>query len=169
MTSSAPELLLPSSRAFLEEDDLSDQPDVDVEELTEKYTSRIAEDTQVDWQPSPDAAALIAKEVSILQLRKHWDPKRFYKSMGNSDNLDVRRLQLGTVIEAPHEFYTAERLRRRERKPRILDEVMTDQKVRSYVKRRFRAVQERAQRTAEASRRRRPRQPGGRLSKRTRK
>ncbi|KAK4529809.1 hypothetical protein CCYA_CCYA02G0666 [Cyanidiococcus yangmingshanensis] len=164
-------LLLPASRTFLDEESSCHESDVEIEDLIDKYAGDKAPvgEAENSFELPAESAAVLAKEVSILRLRQHWDPKRFYKSMGNNNDFDLRRFQLGTVIEAPHEFYTAERLRRRERKPRLFEEVMEDQRVRAYVRRRFRDVQERAQRTAEASRRRRRRRRQGGSSKRSRR
>jgi hypothetical protein len=160
MNTNLSDCLLPTTRSFLDEDDLSCGTDREVEDLIEKYSGGRSEATgepDEESVPTPETQALLAKEVALLQLRKHWDPKRFYKSMGHEEKLDPRRFQLGTVIEAPHEYYTGERLPRRARKSRIIEEVLADPRARGYVKRRFRAVQQRAQRIAEASKLRRRR------------
>lgn len=123
--------------------------------------------------PAPELTRELRNDLRVLRQRQHLDPKRFYKSMGAVDESDAaaataargkrstdnkkkkkksdatpKFFQVGTVVEAPHEFNTRQRLKRRQRKSRLLDEVMGDQGVRHFARRRFLDVQRRTQRAA---------------------
>lgn len=67
------------------------------------------------------------RDLRVIENREHLDAKRFYKSMGTGRKRGElpSRAQFGTVIAGAHEFYSA-RMTRRERRGRIIDEVLSD-------------------------------------------
>ncbi|KAJ1656304.1 dTDP-fucopyranose mutase [Dispira simplex] len=80
----------------------------------------------------------LKQDLQLLSLRGALDQTRFHKR-------DKKRLtiptefQMGTVIEAPHEFYSA-RLTQKERKSTVVDQIMADTKVKSYLKRKVEEI-----------------------------
>ncbi|KAI2809472.1 Deoxynucleotidyltransferase terminal-interacting protein 2 [Blomia tropicalis] len=81
------------------------------------------------------------KDLEALKMRRVWNPKNFYKK--NSTILDsidgkgtTKHFQIGTVIESHSDFYS-DRLTKKERKQTIVDELMHDQELRAYNKRKL--------------------------------
>lgn len=64
---------------------------------------------------------------------------RFYKNP--EKNLESRVINVGTVIEGFGEFKSS-RLTKKERKQTILDEILSDQKIKSYTKQTYLNIQE---------------------------
>lgn len=50
---------------------------------------------------------------------------------------------MGTIIESPTEFFSA-RIKKKDRKETIVDELLEDQKTREYFKRRYNEIQEKS-------------------------
>ena len=87
------------------------------------------------------------RDIRVIENRQHLDPKRFYKSTGTGRKRGElpTQVQFGTIIEGSHEFYSS-RLTRRERRATITDEIMSDDRVRSFTKRKNAAIQKHANR-----------------------
>ena len=85
--------------------------------------------------PTPMTDSL-KSDLALIRNRNYLDPKKFYKS---SDSFG-KVIQLGTVIEGSNEYYTS-RLTKNERKRNFTEEVMADEGVASYTKRKFGEVQ----------------------------
>ena len=92
------------------------------------------------------------RELKLLKLRGAMDPKQHYRA-ADSSKLPTR-FHVGTVIEGPAEYYSG-RLSRRERRPNFTQEVLGDDAVRAYAKRKFRSINDAAVTKA------RPRYRGG--------
>lgn len=96
-----------------------------------------------DWHEIPERVLTPEEErdVRVVENRAFLDPKRFYKSSGTGRKQGElpTRVHFGTVIAGAHEFYSA-RLTRKERKPRIIDEVLADRHVVDYAKHRSNAL-----------------------------
>ena len=75
----------------------------------------------------------LKSDLALIRNRNYLDPKKFYKS---SDSFEGKTLQLGTVVEGAHEFYSS-RLTRKERRSNFTEEIMADEGVRGYAKRKF--------------------------------
>lgn len=92
-----------------------------------------------DWHEIPERVLTPEEErdARVVENRAFLDPKRFYKSSGTGRKQGElpTRVHFGTVIAGAHEFYSA-RLTRKERKPRIIDEVLADRHVVDYAKHR---------------------------------
>ena len=76
------------------------------------------------------------QDIKMLRLRNFVDPKKFYKAPTGMTSV----LHVGTVVEGPGE-YSSERLTRKERKRTLLDEVMSDKRVKGYTKNTFMNIQ----------------------------
>ena len=81
------------------------------------------------------------RELKLLKLRGAMDPKQHYRA-ADSSKLPTR-FHVGTVIEGPAEYYSG-RLFRRERRPNFTQEVLGDDAVRAYAKRKFRSINDAA-------------------------
>lgn len=68
------------------------------------------------------------------------DPKRHFKRSGKSKALP-KYFQVGTVIEPASEYYSS-RLTKHERKQTLVDELLSDQKLKNYRMRKVREIQE---------------------------
>lgn len=84
----------------------------------------------------------LQRDIRLIENRQHLDPKRFYKSSGTGRKQGElpTRVQVGTVVVGAHEFYSG-RLVKRDRRARIMDQVLGDEGVRKFTKNRFRKVQ----------------------------
>lgn len=102
-----------------------------------------------DWSSMPTIQMTPEQErdVRIIENRQHLDPKRFYKASGSGRKKGELPTQVafGTVVEAPHEFYSS-RLTKRERRKTITEEVMADGRVMDFTKNRVRTIQKHATR-----------------------
>jgi hypothetical protein len=78
----------------------------------------------------------VQQDLRALRMRSALDPKRFYKSHDRPSKF----VQVGTVIEGRHEFYSS-RLTKKERRTNLVEELMADEKSRQYTKRKFSAIQ----------------------------
>eukprot|EP01041_Mallomonas_annulata_P000294 gene294-529_t len=78
----------------------------------------------------------LKKDMKIIQLRNSLDPKRFYKNPDKMKNV----LHSGTVIEGPTE-YKSSRMTKRQRKTTIMDEILADQSIRAFSKRKYQEIQ----------------------------
>lgn len=79
----------------------------------------------------------LRRDLKIIQMRNYLDPKRFYK---NPDKLRGKILHTGTVIEGKGE-YKSSRLTRKERRQSIVGEVLADQQIQNYTKRKYAEIQ----------------------------
>lgn len=83
----------------------------------------------------------LKKDIYILANRSIINPNHFFKREKPSNLLkDNKFIQVGTVIEAPHEYYSS-RLKRKERSHSIAQEVLNDTYATNYLKRRMTEVQ----------------------------
>jgi len=65
---------------------------------------------------------------------------RFYK---NPDKAEINILHSGTVIEGPGE-YKSSRLLKRDRRTTLVDEILADQQLKSYSKRKYNELQQKS-------------------------
>lgn len=108
-----------------------------------KLTRKSVKDTTgKGWfdMPAPTITPELKKDLEILQLRHVMDPKRHFKRAGKSKALP-KYFQVGTVVEPASEFYSG-RMTRRERKTTLVDELLSDQYLKSYRMRKVREIQE---------------------------
>lgn len=98
-----------------------------------------------DWHEIPVARMTpeLQKDLRVIENRQHLDPKRFYKSSGTGRRKGElpNRVHVGTIVVGAHEFYSS-RLTRRERRRSVLDEVLCDERVMNYTKKKFKTLQQ---------------------------
>jgi hypothetical protein len=90
--------------------------------------------------PATEITPTIKRDLTLLQMRNVLDPKRHYRA---SSKILPKYFQMGRVIESPHEFFSA-RIKKKDRKETIVQELLSDQKSREYFKRRYSEIQEKA-------------------------
>ncbi|KAI7907266.1 Fcf2 pre-rRNA processing-domain-containing protein, partial [Cokeromyces recurvatus] len=98
--------------------------------------------TGKEWfdMPKAEITEEVKRDLQILKMRHILDRKRHYKKMGKRP--DPKYFQIGTIIEGPTEFYSA-RMSRKERKQTIVDELIANDELKQYYKRKYNEVQER--------------------------
>ena len=85
---------------------------------------------------APELTQEVKRELQLIRMRGALDPKRFYRSSDSKKALP-KYFQLGTVVEGALDG----RLTKKERKASILEELMSDDKVRGRAKTQFAKVQ----------------------------
>ncbi len=86
---------------------------------------------------APQMTPELKRDLRLLKLRGAFDPKRFYKS-SDSSKLPTH-FAIGTVVETAADFYAA-RLHKSERKRTLAEEIMADDGVSAFRKRRTAAL-----------------------------
>ena len=90
--------------------------------------------------PSTELTPSIKRDLTLLQMRDVLDPKRHYRA---SSKTLPKYFQMGRIVEAPHEFFSA-RIKKKDRKETIVQELLADQKSREYFKKKYSEIQEKA-------------------------
>nr|XP_025648395.1 uncharacterized protein LOC112743395 isoform X1 [Arachis hypogaea] len=109
-----------------------------------KLLRKQAKDTAgKDWfdMPAQTITPELQTDLKLLKLRSALDPKRHYKKGESKSKALPKYFQVGTVVEDASEFYS-ERLTKKERKATIADELLSDQKLAAYRKRKVREIEE---------------------------
>lgn len=78
-------------------------------------------------------------DIGALEMRQFADPSRNYKHE-QRPKAGTRFFQLGTVVESKAEFFSS-RLKRKDRKRSLADELLDNRATRQHIKHRFDAVQ----------------------------
>ncbi|QDZ23042.1 Fcf2 pre-rRNA processing protein [Chloropicon primus] len=95
--------------------------------------------------PEQEITPEVKRDFRLLKLRGVMDPKRFYK--GSDERKIPKRFQWGRVIEGPTEFYSS-RMTKKERKQTLTEEILADNAVTTYRKRKFGELQAEARKSA---------------------
>ncbi|CAH1793183.1 unnamed protein product [Owenia fusiformis] len=94
--------------------------------------------------PAPELTEEVKNDLTVLQMRKVLDPKRFYK--GNDTRSLPKYFQMGTVVESSADFYHS-RIAKKDRKATMVDELLADAEFRKYNKRKYAELQEATQKS----------------------
>ncbi|KAL8209322.1 hypothetical protein R6Q57_006054 [Mikania cordata] len=89
---------------------------------------------------APTLTPELKKDLKLLKLRNVIDPKRHYKKADTKLNTFPKYFQVGTVVEPVSEYFTS-RLTKKERKPTLADELLSDQSLKDYRKRKVREIE----------------------------
>ncbi|KAL7748347.1 dTDP-fucopyranose mutase [Sorochytrium milnesiophthora] len=92
--------------------------------------------------PATPITPEIKRDLLLLRARSALDPKRHYKKDKLYEKELPKYFQIGTIVEAPHEFYSG-RMTNKERKQTLVDELLADTDKRRYFKKKFLESQER--------------------------
>jgi hypothetical protein len=110
--------------------------------LAKSWTNENARSVAREWKSfkgfAPTEENLL--EVKVLALRSYVDPKKHYRR--NDMKKRPTEFQIGTVVEDATGFYS-DRLTRKERKKRLLDDYRDDSAFKRVAKSKFREVQQR--------------------------
>ncbi|XP_022760790.1 rRNA-processing protein fcf2 [Durio zibethinus] len=90
--------------------------------------------------PAPTLTPELKKDLQLLKLRGAIDPKRHYKKESKSKALP-KYFQVGTVVESVTDYYSG-RMTKKERKPTLADELLSDPAVKQYRKRKVQEIEE---------------------------
>ncbi|KAJ1927944.1 rrna-processing protein fcf2 [Tieghemiomyces parasiticus] len=82
----------------------------------------------------PEVTEEIKRDLQVIEYRAALDPTRFYKK-DKQRNPVPEFFHMGTVVEAPHEYYSG-RLTRKERRGRLADQLLNEEQTRAHLKRR---------------------------------
>ncbi|CAL4070830.1 unnamed protein product, partial [Meganyctiphanes norvegica] len=86
---------------------------------------------------APEITPEVQRDLEILQMRGVLNPKRHYK---NSDMKVLPKFfQMGTVIDNPLDFYT-NRVTKKDRKKTLAEEIIHDEEVLRYQKRKYNEI-----------------------------
>ncbi|KAL4190011.1 hypothetical protein AMTRI_Chr08g209870 [Amborella trichopoda] len=132
-------------------------PPRDPKKLNKLLRKQVKDTAGQKWFDMPAAAITpeLKKDLQIVKLRAALDPKRHYKK-GSSEVLP-KYFQVGTVIEDASEYFS--RLTKKQRRPTIADQMLSDPSFQEYRKRKISKINEQLQGT---SRRRNKKQKLGR-------
>lgn len=109
-------------------------PPIDPKKLKKLARKQVKDTLGAKWfdMPAQTITPELKKDLQLLKLRNVVDPKRHYKT---DDGKGLPKyFQVGTVIEPAAEFYSG-RLTKKERKPTIADELLSDSAFQQYRKR----------------------------------
>lgn len=100
------------------------------------------EDEHWHEMPAANLTPELERDLRVIENRQHLDPKRFYKSSGTGRKKGQlpTHVQVGTVLSGSHEFFSG-RLLKRERRARIIDQVLASQETMHYAKSRYQKLQ----------------------------
>ncbi|KAK9359767.1 Fcf2 pre-rRNA processing-domain-containing protein [Lipomyces starkeyi] len=88
--------------------------------------------------PKTELTPTIKRDMQLLRLRNVLDPKRHYRRENEKDV--PKYFQTGTIMEGPTEYFSS-RLTKKERKQTLADEILADEKAKTYFKRKYDEIQ----------------------------
>ena len=100
-------------------------------------------DAGAQWfhMPAAQVTPEVKQDLRVLKLRGAYDPKRFYK--GQDSTKLPKFFQMGTVVEGATDHGTpGARMTQKERKRSLAEEILHDQDIAKYRKRKFKQLQE---------------------------
>ncbi|KAL9253376.1 rRNA-processing protein fcf2-like protein [Drosera capensis] len=126
-------------------------PPNDPRKLNKLRRKQVKDTAGKNWfdMPAPILTPELKLDLKLLKLRGVIDPKRHYVK-GDAKSKTLPKyfqasfgigIHVGTVMESPFESYSS-RLTKKERKPTIADELLSDEKLMEYRKRKVREIEE---------------------------
>ncbi|ESW25548.1 hypothetical protein PHAVU_003G045400 [Phaseolus vulgaris] len=91
--------------------------------------------------PAQTITPELQKDLKLLKLRSALDPKRHYKKGDSKSKTLPKYFQVGTVVDSPLDFFSG-RLTKKERKATLADELLSDQNLAVYRKRKVQEIEE---------------------------
>ncbi|ONK62586.1 uncharacterized protein A4U43_C07F5650 [Asparagus officinalis] len=116
-------------------------PPRDPRKLNKLMKKNVKDTTGKSWfdMPAPTITPELKKDLEILKLRNAIDPKKHFKK-GDKSKALPKYFQMGTVVEPVSEFFSG-RLTKKERKGTLADELLSDQTLKSYRKRKVQEIE----------------------------
>ncbi|EKX42715.1 hypothetical protein GUITHDRAFT_153517 [Guillardia theta CCMP2712] len=79
--------------------------------------------------------------IALIANRHAIDPKRHYRKEERKPQNTPKLFQVGTVMSTSAEFYSS-RLKRKEQRPNLAEEILSDERLNPYLKRKFSELQQ---------------------------
>jgi len=116
-------------------------PPRDPRKLNKLVKKNVKDTTGQSWfdMPAPTITPELKEDLKILKLRNVIDPKRHFKK-GDKSKALPKYFQMGTVIEPASEFFSG-RLTKKERRTTLADELLSDQTLKTYRKRKVQEIE----------------------------
>lgn len=116
-------------------------PPNDPRKLNKLAKKQVKDTTGKNWfdMPARTLTPELKKDLQLLKLRDAVDPKRHYKKGDAKLKTLPKYFQVGTVVESPFEFHN--RLTKKERKATFADQLLSDDTLRAYRKRKVREIE----------------------------
>ncbi|KAJ1398330.1 Reticulon [Sesbania bispinosa] len=124
-------------------------PPNDPKKLNKLLRKQVKDTAGKNWfnLPAQTITPELQKDLKLLKLRAAMDPKRHYKKGDSKSKTLPKYFQMGTVLDSPLDYYSG-RLTKKERKTTLADELLSDQNLAVYRKRKVREIEEQNQPTA---------------------
>ncbi|XP_020214133.1 rRNA-processing protein fcf2 [Cajanus cajan] len=118
-------------------------PPNDPRKLNKLLRKQVKDTAGEKWfnMPAQTITPELQKDLQLLKLRAALDPKRHYKKGDSKSKTLPKYFQVGTVVDSPLDFFSG-RLTKKERKATLADELLSDQNLASYRKRKVREIEE---------------------------
>ncbi|KAJ4721895.1 rRNA-processing protein fcf2 [Melia azedarach] len=118
-------------------------PPNDPKKLNKLLKKQVKDTAGTKWFDMPAATITpeLKKDLQLLKLRSVIDPKRHYKKGDAKSKSLPKYFQVGTVVESSTDFFSS-RLTKKERKPTLADELLSDPNLGQYRKRKVREIEE---------------------------
>lgn len=120
-------------------------PPNDPRKLNKLMKKQLKDTAGKSWfdMPAQTTNPEMEKDLRLLKLRSAIDPKRHYKKGDSKSKTLPKYFQVGTVVESSSEFFSG-RLTKKERKATLADELLSDQNLAQYRKRKVREIEEKS-------------------------
>ncbi|XP_042479320.1 rRNA-processing protein fcf2-like [Macadamia integrifolia] len=148
VTKTGPEVSqkLPENVVWKPENELVDGlfvPPNDPRKMNKFLRKKVKDTAGKSWfeMSAPTITPELKKDLQMLMLRNVIDPKRHYKKGGTKSKTLPKYFQVGTVIVSSSDFFSG-RLTKKERKATLADELLSDQSLGEYRKRKVQEIQE---------------------------
>ncbi|XP_019456473.1 PREDICTED: rRNA-processing protein fcf2-like [Lupinus angustifolius] len=121
-------------------------PPSDPRKLNKLIRKQAKDTTGKNWfnMPAQTMTPELQKDLKLLKLRGAIDPKRHYKKGDSKSKTLPKYFQMGTVVDSPLDYYSG-RLTKKERKATLAEELLSDQNLAAYRKRKVREIEEKNQ------------------------
>ncbi|XP_019461697.1 PREDICTED: rRNA-processing protein fcf2-like [Lupinus angustifolius] len=121
-------------------------PPSDPRKLNKLLRKQVKDTAGNSWfnMPAQTITPELQKDLKLLKLRGAIDPKRHYKKGDSKSKTLPKYFQMGTVVDSPLDYFSG-RLTKKERKATLAEELLSDQNLAAYRKRKVREIEEKNQ------------------------
>ncbi|KAK7274282.1 hypothetical protein RIF29_15365 [Crotalaria pallida] len=121
-------------------------PPNDPRKLNKLLKKQVKDTAGKSWfdMPAQTITPELQKDLKLLKLRDAIDPKRHYKKGDSKSKTLPKYFQMGTVVDSPLDYFSG-RLTKKERKATLAEELLADQNLAAYRKRKVREIEEKKQ------------------------
>nr|AFK35831.1 unknown [Lotus japonicus] len=118
-------------------------PPNDPRKLNKLLRKQVKDTAGKNWfnMPAQTITLELQKDLKLLKLRGAIDPKRHHKKGDSKSKTLPKYFQMGTVVDSPLDFFSG-RLTKKERRASLADELLADQNLVAYRKRKVREIEE---------------------------